>query len=211
MNRQEALDFLVRAARIIAETFGTNCETVVQEVRRNEMVVLAIFNGHVSGRSVGSTIGILGGVLDTSEMDIHDLAVDDANQVTHHPSGKKIKSSDIMLRGEGYTFALGINYDVTLLEGVQNLLGQFLTYDGDLYDTLSRSSGRTLNELFGEASRDYPELESSRLDKPRRLQLIAQLNRKHFFAMQKSVPFLAEKLNVSKYTLYKDLNELGIK
>lgn len=210
MIREEALEFLTRAARIIAETFGSNCETVVQEVRDDEMVVVAIFNGHVSGRSVGSNIGILGGILDTSEMDIHDLAIDDVNQVTVHPSGKKIKSSDIMLRGEDYTYVLGINYDVTMLESVQSLLGQFLTYSGDLYDTLSRSSGRTLNELFHEAMREFPELDG-KMDKPHRLQLIARLNRKRFFALQKSVPFLAEKLNVSKYTLYKDLNELGIK
>lgn len=210
MTREEALDFLTRAARIIAETFGSHCETVVQEVLRDEMVVMAIFNGHVSGRSVGSNIGVLGGTLDTSEMDIHDLAVDDVNLVTIHPSGKKIKSSNIMMRGEDYTYVLGINYDVTLLEDVQGMLGQFLTYSGDLYDTLSRSSGRTLHDLFNEAAREFPEI-GGRLDKPRRLQLIARLNRKHFFALQKSVPFLAEKLNVSKYTLYKDLNELGIK
>lgn len=210
MTKEEALDFLVRAARILAETFGPNCETLVQEVKNNEMVVVAIFNGHVSGRSVGSNIGILGGKLDTTDMDMEDLAVDDVNLVTVHPSGKKIKSSDIMLRGENYTYALGINYDVTMLESVQNFLGQFLTYNGDLFDTLSRSSGRTLNDLFDSAARDYPEMRD-KLDKSRRLQLISQLNRKHFFALQKSVPFLAEKLNVSKYTLYKDLNELGIK
>ena len=29
------------------------------------------------------------------------------------------------------------------------------------------------------------------------------------FQMQKSVPSLSEKLNVSKYTIYKDLNEIG--
>ena len=210
MTREEAFDFLVRVARGIAETFGEHCETVVQEVHEHEIVVAAIFNGHVSGRSVGSNIGILGGTLDTTGMDIRDIAGDDVNLFTIHPNGKRIKSSDFVLRGEGYTYVLGINYDVTMLENLQGALGQFLTYNGSMYDMLKASSGRTLNELFEAAARDFPEI-GDHLDKPRRLQLITQLNRKHFFELQKSVPFLAEKLNVSKYTLYKDLNELGIK
>jgi len=210
MTRQEALDFLTRQAKGLAETFGECCETVVQEVVGKDMVVRAIFNGHVSGREVGSKVGILGGTLDTSKMDIQDIACDDVNQLVLHPSGKKIKSSDFVLSGEGYIFALGINYDVTLLEQLQTLMGQFLSYNGDLYDTLSKSAGRSQNEIFDSVAKSYPEIQG-KISKHRRLKMIEQLDRLNFFDLQKSVPFLAEKLKVSKYTLYKDMSELGIK
>lgn len=152
MTKAEAFAFLDRQARGIAATFGECCETVGQEIVGNELIVAAIYNGHVSGREVGSNIGIPGGTLDTSQMDIHDIVSEDLNQLTIHPSGKKIKSSDFVLRGEGYTYILGINYAVTLL--------------------------------------------------------IEELNKRNSFELQKSVPYLSERLGVSKYTLYKDLNEL---
>ena len=210
MTKQEAFEFLEHVAKGLAETFGECCETLVQEVVGNELIVAAIFNGHVSGREVGSNVGILGGILDTREMDIHDIAIDDLNLLTNHPSGKKIKSTDFVLRGEDYTYILGINYDVTLLEKMQGLLGQFLTYSGDMYSTLSNSSGRSLNEVFESAAKAFHEI-NGKMRKQKRMQLITALNKRGFFELQRSVPFLAEKLNVSKYTLYKDLNELGIR
>ena len=211
MTKQEAFNFLEHVARGIAETFGECCETVVQEVVGNELIIAAIFNGHVSGRSVGSNIGILGGTLDTRDMDIHDIAVEDLNLFTVHPSGKKIKSSDFVLRGEDYTYLLGINYDVTLLEKMQSLVGQFLTYSGDMYHTLSNSSGRSLNEVYESVVTSFSEEYNGKPNKAQRIMIIKELDKCHFFELQKSVPFLSEKLNVSKYTLYKDLNELGIK
>ena len=210
MTKQAAFEFLVRQAKGIAEIFGECCETVVQEVVGKDLIVRAIFNGHVSGREVGSNLGILGGTLDTSEMDIHDIASDDLNQLVLHPSGKKIKSSNFCLRGEGYCYSLGINYDVTLLERAQELLGQFLSYNGDLFATLSNSTGRTLDSIYSAVAKNFPEIQG-KIGKHQRAMLIEQLDRQNFFDLQKSVPYLAEKLKVSKYTLYKDMSELGIR
>lgn len=210
MTKKEAFRFLERQAKGIAETFGECCETVVQEVVGNELIVVAIFNGHVSGREVGSNIGVLGGTLNTDNLDVNDLIGDDINLLVMHPSGKKIKSSDFVLRGDDYTYVLGINYDVTLMDQMKYLLDQFLTYNGDMYNTLSNSSGRGLGELYDAVAKFFPE-EVGKLSKKHRMMLIEELNKNHFFELQKSVPFLSEKLKVSKYTIYKDLNELGIK
>ena len=50
MNKTNAYDFLCRSAEGIAKMFGKYCETVVQEVVGQEIEVVAIYNGHVSGR-----------------------------------------------------------------------------------------------------------------------------------------------------------------
>ena len=60
MDREEAFEFLDRTARGIAEMFGSTCETLVHDMSVPEHPILSIYNGHVSGRGVGSTMDILG-------------------------------------------------------------------------------------------------------------------------------------------------------
>ena len=60
MTREEAFEFLDRAARGIAEMFGSSCETLVHDMGVPSHPILSIYNGHVSGRAVGSTLDILG-------------------------------------------------------------------------------------------------------------------------------------------------------
>ena len=52
--------FLDRLARGIAEMFGSSCETMVHDMSQPSHPILSIYNGHVSGRKVGSTLDILG-------------------------------------------------------------------------------------------------------------------------------------------------------
>ena len=60
MTRQEAFTMLDQMAKGIAEMFGSNCETVIHDLADPLHPVLAIYNGHVSGRSVGSTRDVTG-------------------------------------------------------------------------------------------------------------------------------------------------------
>ena len=55
MNREEMLNFLKNEARGISVMFGPNCETIVHDMTRPGHPILAIFNGTVTGREVGST------------------------------------------------------------------------------------------------------------------------------------------------------------
>ena len=51
MTRNEAFSMLDRMAKGIAEMFGSNCETVIHDLSDPLHPVLAIYNGHVSGRT----------------------------------------------------------------------------------------------------------------------------------------------------------------
>lgn len=208
MNREQAFAFLCNLAEGIAVMFGELCETLVQEYKDGDMVVLAIYNGYVSGRSVGSTVGILGGRLDIRNSKAEDIAA--LNQMVFHPSGKLIKSSSFLMQGEDYAYILGINYDVTLLERMQGLMGGFLSCQGNLYETMRDKGAGTLESVYDSCAEMVPDMEG-KLSKERRQTLIRLLDEQKFFQLQKSIPFLAEKLHVSKYTLYKDLDELHLR
>ena len=207
MTKKEAYDFLYRMAEGISKMFGNNCETLIQEVIEGEMVTVAIFNGHVSGRQPMSQIGILGGKIADEEINYDEFMKDVYNQLVIHPSGKKIKSSTFILTGDDYKYALGINFDTTSFEKVQNLLDDFLAFEGDLYSTLWGESGTSLESILDSCLKIMNN-SGEKLNKDERAVLIQLLNEKNFFDLQRSVPFLSEKLGVSKYTIYKDLKEL---
>lgn len=137
MRQEEAFEFLCRLAQGIASMFGDSCETVVHEMEGERMKNLVIFNGHVSGRSAGSTLSIYG--RDTIQDDPEGTSLDQdfLNQMVVTPSGKNIKSSTFHLRGEGYHYALGINYDVSVMGAMRRLLENF-TESSAAYWTLSQ-------------------------------------------------------------------------
>lgn len=188
--------------------FGNNCETVIQELIDEEFYTIAIFNGHVSGRETMSTQGILGGKLNSDEIDYDKVLSGVFNQLVVHPSGKKIKSSSFPLKGEDYFYILGINYDITILENINFFINNFISFDGDLFSTLHQEKDNSLEHIL-DSCLQVMNGNISTMKKEERVVLIKMLYEHNFFKIQKSVPFLSEKLGVSKYTIYKDLNEIG--
>ena len=182
-------------ARGIAETFGSSCETLVQDMGLDSHPVLSIYNGHVSGRSVGSTVDILGS---SRAIDDEARKVDFVNLYATTPSGQQIKSSTFHLIGEDYDLALGINYDFTSLD--------LMSADADLQSAMWRGGEDRLGELFDECLAAIGKPVSA-LSKADRLRLIALLDQKAAFSFRKSVPYVSQRLGVSRYTVYKYLNE----
>lgn len=210
MKKREAFDVLNRMAEGISVMFGECCETVVQEIIENEITTVAIYNGHVSGREVNSKIGILGGIMDTEDVNYAEMLKSNHNQLVLHPSGKKIKSASFVMKEEDYCYILGINYDVTVMERVQQMLNNFMVFDGNLYETMDGEGSKTLGGIYESCAARMPVVDG-KMSKERRLTLLQMLHQQGFFDLQKSIPYLASKLGVSKYTIYKDLAELNIK
>ena len=121
MTKEQALEFLSRLAQAIALMFGGNCEVLVHEMHGSRIVTAAIFNGHVSGRTVGSTLSIYGKDTAADDEVEFDLEADYLNQLVVTPSGKNLKSTTVHFRGPDYHYALGINYDITVMNRLQKL------------------------------------------------------------------------------------------
>ena len=199
MTREEAFEFLDRTARGIAETFGSSCETLVQDMGLDSHPVLSIYNGHVSGRSVGSTVDILGS---SRAIDDEARKVDFVNLYATTPSGQQIKSSTFHLIGEDYDLALGINYDFTSLVFANRVLLDLMSADADLQSAMWRGGEGRLGELFDECLAAIGKPVNA-LSKADRLRLIALLDQKAAFSFRKSVPYVSQRLGVSRYTVYK--------
>ena len=192
MDREEAFEFLDRTARGIAEMFGSSHP------------ILSIYNGHVSGRTVGSTLDILG---TAKELDEDALVTDFVNLYATTPSGQQIKSSTFHLIGEGYNLALGINFDYSSLVYANRILVDLMSAEADLQSALWHGGDSRLADVFDECLAAVGKPVSA-LNKRDRMKIIALLDQKNAFSFRKSVPFVAKRLQVSRYTVYKYLGEL---
>lgn len=204
MTREEAFAFLDRAARGIAEMFGSSCETLVHDMAVPTHPILSIYNGHVSGREVGSTLDILG---NASDLDEEASVTDFVNLYATTPAGRQIKSSTFHLIGEDYNLALGINFDYTSLVFANRILVDLMSADADLRSALYRGEDTRLRDLFDQCLSAVGK-PASALGKRDRMKIIALLDQKNAFSFRRSVPFVAGRLQVSRYTVYKYLGEL---
>ena len=204
MKREEAFEFLDRTARGIAEMFGSSCETLVHDMGDPSHPILAIYNGHVSGRTVGSTLDILG---TARALDGDALVTDFVNLYATTPAGQQIKSSTFHLIGEDYNLALGVNFDYTALVYANRTLVDLMSAEADLQSAMWQGGDRRLSDLLDEclAAVGTPV---GALNKRDRMKVIALLDQKNAFSYRKSVPFVARRLQVSRYTVYKYLGEL---
>lgn len=204
MTRDEAFEFLDRTARGIAEMFGTSCETLVHDMGSPTHPILSIYNGQISGRSVGSTMDILGTDL---ALDETALITDFVNLYATTPAGQQIKSSTFHLIGEGYNLALGINFDYTSLVYANRILVDLMSADADLQSAMWKSGDSQLAAIYDECVAAVGKPINA-LTKKDRIKIIALLDQKNAFSFRKSVPYVAKHLQVSRYTVYKYLGEL---
>lgn len=204
MNRDEAYEFLDRLARGIAEMFGSSCETLVHDMSIPSHPILSIYNGQVSGRTVGSTVDILG---NESELDAEALRTDFVNLYATTPSGQQIKSSTFHMIGEDYNLALGINFDYSSLVFANRILVDLMSADADLKSALWSEGDTQLDQIFEECLAAVGKPVSA-LVKADRMKIIALLRQKNAFSFRKAVPFVSQRLGVSRYTIYKYLGAL---
>ncbi len=202
MTREEAFDMLDRMAKGIAEMFGSNCETVINDLTDPLHPILAIYNGHVSGRSVGSTQDVTG-----VEQDLH-LDTDVVNLLAVTPSGQQTKSSTFSIKGEDYHYGFGINYDFTPLTYVNRVLLDLMHTEVDFHSALYKPRDTGIGELFDVAVLRVgkPTREMNKAD---RIRVIEHLKEMDAFSYRRAVPYVATHLGVSRYTIYKYLDEVS--
>ena len=205
MTRDEAFEFLDRTARGIAETFGSSCETLVHDMSVPNHPILSIYNSHVSGRSVGSTQDITG---TSRNLDEEALVTDLVNMFASTPDGRQIKSSTFHLIGEDYNLALGINFDYSSLVYANKVLVDLMSAQADLKSVLYQGDSRQLAEVFDECLAAVGKPIHA-LTKADRMKVVALLEQEDAFSFKKAVPYVAKRLQVSRYTVYKYIGELA--
>ena len=147
MTYEEAFEFLDRTAKGIAQMFGSSCETLVHDMSVPDHPILSIYNGHVSGREVGSTMDIMGVGQDLDE---EARKTDFVNLYATTPAGQQIKSSTFHMMSGEYNLALGINFDYSSLVFANRILVDLMRAEEDLKSAIWRNGENRLGEILDE-------------------------------------------------------------
>lgn len=204
------LQFLFRLAKALAAQFGPNCEIVIHDLQSNDpdSSIVAIENGHVSGRKVGD--GPSHVVLEA--LNSGNLPQDDRLcYLTKTHDGKTLKSTTIYIRDENKE-AIGIfsiNYDITLMLAMEDALRQFTaTAPGpeDAPEPIAQNVSDLLDELIEQSVKRVgkPVALMSKEDK---VKAIRFLNDTGAFLITKSGGKVCKYFGISKYTLYSYIEE----
>lgn len=195
---------LRQIAKAIAATFGGNCEVVIHDVggRGNDSTIVAIENGHVTGRKVGD--GASQVVLEQG-LNADAQPPDRLCYLTKTPDGKILKSTTVFLRGKSgkVNAILGINYDISGLLMAENALHaltataeaergepQKIVNVNDLLDDLIEQAVKLVGKPVALMNKD---------DKRKAIGFLSQSGA---FLVTKSGDKIAKFFGISKYTLY---------
>jgi len=208
--KKSLLAFYTRLARGIAVQFGSSCEVVVHDLQAgdHEHSIVAIENGHVSGRKIGDGPShIVLQSLQNSEQPLEDRLA----YLTRTRDGKILKSSTIYIRDEeGKVIGIfGINFDISLLAAAADQLRAFTgTESGDAQaEPISMNIADLLDELIDQSARAVGK-PAALMTKDDKIQFVRMLNDAGAFLITKSGPKVCQYLGISKYTLYSYLDEI---
>ena len=203
------LQFYLQLAQAIAKQFGPNCEVVVHDLESNDLEnsIVAIENGHVSGRRVGD--GPSHVVLEALRGDRTQLR-DHLAYLTRTKDGKILKSSTIYIRDDDGA-AIGIfaiNYDITLMLAMENALKSFTAAEAPEKEPehIFRNVADLLDELI-EQSVALVGKPVALMNKEDKVKAIQFLNDTGAFLITKSGDKVCKFFGISKYTLYSYIDE----
>lgn len=196
----------------LANTFGNNCEVVLHDIRNPQSSVVAIANGHVTGRTVGSPM---------SEYGLTDLRKGrfDKPKVNYSKKtkdGRILKSTSLYIKDEkdeliGY---LCINYDISELMIMKNILNDLTNIEEDAFNQESSESyGNTVNDVLSsivDKTLNAVGKPVAFLSKEEKVNIVQLLDEKGVFLIKGAIDYVAKVLCVSRYTIYNYLDEIRV-
>jgi len=197
----------------IANTFGKNCEVILHDIRYPQSSIVAIANGHVTGRTVGSPMSEYG--LATLRKGQFDKPIVNYSKKTK--DGKLLKSTSLFVKDEKGALIgfLCINYDISELTIAKNIINDITSIIDtvDFTENSEESYGSTVNEML--SSIVNKTLESvgkpvAFISKEEKVSIVQMLDEKGVFLIKGAIDYVAKVLCVSRYTVYNYLDEIRV-
>lgn len=221
-ERAAVLNALQPVVPMLGAMAGPHLEVVLHDVSRPGNSVVAIANGHISGRSVGSSVlegprGDRGFDVTTRKISVHGAVhslVD--NYTTQTADGRSLKSASAIFRdAQGVPFAtLCLNADVSLFQAAHGWMEQMLAplrqVAAAAPAALAGSTGEPqldtlMREIIGEAA---PRVAQHKLTREQKILAVAEMQRRGLFIVKGGVQRAAEALGVSRFTIYNYMEAL---
>ncbi|WP_431731892.1 helix-turn-helix transcriptional regulator [Bacillus timonensis] len=203
----------IPVAEVIAKTFGHDCEVVLHDLTVPQSSVVYTVNNHVTGRQVGQSFNHLITDVLLSQNFTNDYS---ANYYFHTEDGRLIKSSTLLIRNPDKKVigALCINIDTTRITESINWLSSLLPQNPDLPPNQHYQRDQTNEtEHIQEIAHDLIDkiIGNKPVEKLRRdekVEMVRFMEQKGIFLIRGTIDRVAEKLNISKVTVYSYIEEI---
>lgn len=197
----------------LAETFGSNCEVVLHDLTDLQHSIIAIENGHVTGRNIGSPMTEASLKLYVNDK----VDEDNINYTGKSADGRVLKSSTMFIKDEkGKVLGcLCINFDITELVGVQRVMNELMKVSGTDVGVKLADSGEEVINIVSSVLKDIVNETIQNNGKPiiylskeEKVGIVEILDQKGAFLIKGAIDYVAEVLCVSRYTIYNYLDEI---
>lgn len=211
-NREKVLSY-EPFVRFLAALLGPNCEVVLHCLDDYDHSILAIENGHISGRSVGD--GLKDYALDTIFEEKH-LKNDFLVNYSGEPiNGRMMRYSDFYIKDEKGKLIgfIAVNADVSLYSELKKMVDSQLSIMGAGSTIVPPSSpmmsaSDAVDQLLDVAIESANCKDPTHLTPTERVTILSTLNSYNLFEHKGSIALVAEKLNISEPTVYRILRNI---
>jgi predicted transcriptional regulator YheO len=199
--------FLKAVVAALGKMQGSFCEVVLHDVRHPSSSIIAIENGHVTGRSVGDPSTSLVLPILRDPYGEHDQL----NYRSQTPSGRPLKSSSVYFKDDnGRVFAaICVNWDISALMNAQDALAELVkttqTLREDHYADTSSFLESVLDDVLGSVATP------STLSRTEKLRIVAVLKDRGVFEIRRAADRVAVRLGVSRASVYSYLSEVEMR
>ena len=204
------LENYVAVANMIADTFGDHCEVILHDFSIPQNSVVYTRNNVVTNRQVGQSF---------TEYFVKEVLLsrkfrDDvsANYIMKGAQGQTIKSSTVLIRDDGGKVigSLCVNLDITYMK---DLMDQFISMMGIEEPTEKTEEEVAVLPNIQEIVDDIIEhtigdQNMEELSRDQKIDLVRFMDDKGLFLIKGAADKIAERMNISKVTVYSYLDEI---
>ncbi|MFD2617507.1 helix-turn-helix transcriptional regulator [Terrilactibacillus laevilacticus] len=208
----EEINMMKSLLKGIAAQFGKSCEVALLDLTQPEIygsgLIVAIENGHVTGRKVGDSGTNLG--LEVLRGTV--AAGDKHNYLTQTKDGRMLKSTTMFIRNSR-NIPIGcicINFDISELMMAENVVKNLIGLDEvktDVKEVFVNNVNDVLDTLIHEAQ-EHVGKPVAMMSKSEKMQCLKYLDLKGAFLIKKAGDKVCSYLGISKFTLYNYLDEV---
>jgi len=209
-NTHEFLfDNLKKIAAVLVQTMGRNCEVAIHDLLKLPHSLIHI-EGNITKRKPGAPITDL--VVRALRRE-GDSVADIPNYQNITKAGRVLKSSTSFVRNEAGKVigAFCVNFDITEYLNSISMLDDFVKINGPNdarnQETFASTLSETIESLM-EREISNAGKQPSTMTKEEKVQLVEALEFQGAFLLKGAVNYVANKLGVTKFTIYSYLKEI---
>jgi predicted transcriptional regulator YheO len=209
---QELIPYL-NMIDFLSEVLGKNTEIVLHDLTNSQNSIVAIRNGHISGRGSGNSVTDIAVKMNEDDLKCKDKKYM-CNYTSQTQSGKRLRSSTFYIRNNRNKLVgmMCINTDCSELTRARDILNSLISVQEN--EQLTANSEERFSDVEEKIQNEIQSLvlekniSPERLSQQEKIGIVKEIYQKGIYQMKGSVLYTAKLLCVSEPTVYRYLNQI---